>query len=217
VSEAYKAVYDLRIGIDHDEDVNKMEVWTNQIGSEKECKKGEVAKTIGKIIEKGHYQFLCEQKSRGHQFVTFRNSAVSNFYVGNSKAPLSNSIIRFALRARNEILWTPARKAQIFGLEKHDPYCKCSNHRVCNTLHILNNCNYHMVEMTRRHNMVQERLVEAIKKCRKLKNDDFRNNQTVNFDKFECLGDIDLREHNMLRPDLQFWIPLGDENKKKKI
>jgi hypothetical protein len=74
-----------------------------------------------------------------------------------------------------------------------------------------------MVEMTRRHNMVQERLVEAIKKCRKLKDVDFRNYHTVCLDKFECLGDIDLREYNMLRPDLQFWVPFGDENKKKKI
>jgi hypothetical protein len=65
--------------------------------------------------------------------------------------------------------------------------------------------------------MVQERLVEAIKKHRKLKDDDFRNNQTVSLDKFECLGDIDLREYSMLRPDLQFWVPVGDENNNKKI
>jgi hypothetical protein len=170
-----------------------MNLWTSQVGSEREWKKGEVAKTLRKIIEKRHYQTLCEQKSRGHQFATFRNSAVSNFYVGNSKAPFSNSIIRFAPRARNETLWTPTMKTSIFGFEKHDPYCKYANHKVCNTLHILNNCNYHMIEMTRRHNMVQERLVEALKKHMKLKDEDFRNNQTVSLDKFECLGDIDLR------------------------
>jgi hypothetical protein len=74
-----------------------------------------------------------------------------------------------------------------------------------------------MVEMTRRHNMVQEMLVEAIKRHGKLKNEDFRNNQTVSLEKFESLRDIDLREFSMLRPDLQYWIPVGDENKKKKI
>jgi hypothetical protein len=68
--------------------------------------KGEVANTIGKIIEKKHYKDLCEQKSRGQQFIAFRNSMPSNFYVENSKAPLSNSIITFALRAMNETLWT---------------------------------------------------------------------------------------------------------------
>jgi hypothetical protein len=74
-----------------------------------------------------------------------------------------------------------------------------------------------MVEMTRRHNMVQERLVEALKRHRKLKDEDFRNNQTVSLEKFECLKDVDLREFSMLRRDLQFWVPVGEENKKKKI
>jgi hypothetical protein len=87
----------------------------------------------------------------------------------------------------------PVRKASIFGFEKHDPYCKCSNHKVCIILHILNDCSYNMVEMTRRHSMVQERLVEAIRRHRKLKNEDFRNSQTTSLDKFESLSDIDLR------------------------
>jgi hypothetical protein len=141
----------------------------------------------------------------------------SNFYIGNSKAPLSNGIIRFALRTRNETLWMLARKALIFGNEKHNPYCKCSNHKVCITLHILNNCNYHMVDMTKRHNLVQEKLMEAVKKHRKLKNEDFRNNQTVGTEKFDLLIDIDLREFGSLKPDLQCWVPIGDEDKRKKV
>jgi hypothetical protein len=39
VSEAYKAAKDLRVGIDYDEDLNIIQVWTNQPCSEKDCKK----------------------------------------------------------------------------------------------------------------------------------------------------------------------------------
>jgi uncharacterized protein YdcH (DUF465 family) len=160
---------------------------------------------------------LLQQKSRGIQFDTFRNSQISNFYVGNGKAPLSNSFIRFALRARNDTLWTPAKKAALFGIEKHTPYCSCSNGRVRNLLHVLNNCNYHMTQMTERHNMVQDWIKEAVKKNRKLKEEDFRNNQTVVFDKFEKLKSFDVKQFGALEPNSQYWVKLGDEDKKKEI
>jgi hypothetical protein len=43
-----------------------------------------------------------------------RNSKVSNFFIGNSKAPNVDSLIRFILRARNDLLWAIARKNMIF-------------------------------------------------------------------------------------------------------
>jgi hypothetical protein len=39
VSEAYKASHDLSVAINYDEDTNKMNVWTSQVGSERKCKK----------------------------------------------------------------------------------------------------------------------------------------------------------------------------------
>jgi hypothetical protein len=47
---------------------------------------------------------------------TFKNSIYSNFYIGNCKAPTSDALIRFSLRARNDTLWTPVRKAIIWGI-----------------------------------------------------------------------------------------------------
>jgi hypothetical protein len=125
--------------------------------------------------------------------------------------------MRFALRARNDTLWTPAKKAALFGSQRHDPFCKCANGRVCNLLYILNNCNYRMVQMTERHNMVQNWIKEAVKKSRKLNEEDFRVNQTVTLDKFEKLRDIDTRRFGALRPDLQYWVKLGDEDKRRDI
>jgi hypothetical protein len=154
---------EMKIGMDYSEDGNTMQIWTEE-DSLTECKKGTMSKARETILEKRHFRNLCQQKARGVQFDTFRNSQISNFYVGNSKAPLSNSIMRFALRARNDTLWTPAKKAALFGNLKHDPYCKCSNGKVCNLLHVLNNCNYHMVQMTERHNIVQNWIQEAGKR-----------------------------------------------------
>jgi hypothetical protein len=65
--------------------------------------------------------------------------------------------------------------------------------------------------------MVQDWIKEAVKKNRKLKEEDFRNNQTVVFDKCEKLKNIDVKQFGALRPDLQYWVKLGDEYKKKEI
>jgi hypothetical protein len=51
VSEAYKAAYYLSVVINYnDDDNNKINIWTNKVGSEKQCKKGEVPKTIEKML-----------------------------------------------------------------------------------------------------------------------------------------------------------------------
>jgi hypothetical protein len=71
--------------------------------------------------------------------------------------------------------------------------------------------------MTERHNMVQDWIKEAVKKNRKLKDEDFRTNQTVNLEKFDKLKNIDIKQFGNIRPDLQYWVKLGDEDKKRDI
>jgi hypothetical protein len=73
--------------MDYNEDENMMRIWTDEKNSIEDCKKSTVAKIIGRIVERRYYKQLCEQKARGQQFDTFRSSPVSNFYIGNSKAP----------------------------------------------------------------------------------------------------------------------------------
>jgi hypothetical protein len=89
---------------------------------------------------------------------------VSNFFISKPKTPNADSLIIFTLRARNDTLWTSARKAMIFKNEGIDRKCTCGNRRFCDLLHILNNCAYNMKEITERHNMIQEVIVEAIRK-----------------------------------------------------
>jgi hypothetical protein len=70
-------------------------------------------KTVSVIFERRHFKNLCEQKGHGQSFQTFHNSKISNFYVGNCRTPVSDGLIRFSLRARNDMLWT-LRKKQLF-------------------------------------------------------------------------------------------------------
>jgi hypothetical protein len=91
---------------------------------------------------------------------------VSNFFISNTRAPNADSLIGFTLRARNDTLWTSARKAMVFKENGPDTSCSCGNRRFCDLLHILNNCASNLKKMIVRHNMIQEVLVEAIKKHR---------------------------------------------------
>ncbi|GMO20772.1 MAG: hypothetical protein Ta2E_11960 [Mycoplasmoidaceae bacterium] len=128
---------------------------------------------------------------------TFKNSAISNFYIGNCKAPTKDYLLRFSIRARNDTLWTPAKKAVING--STNPYCNCGNERYCNTLHMLNNCQFNMKGMTERHNKVQNRVVDAIEKHSKVTRQEIEVNKSIQ------INGIDLEELSRLRPDIQYW------------
>jgi hypothetical protein len=65
----------------------------------------------------------------------------------------------------------------IFKENGPDTSCSCGNRRFCDLLHILNNCAYNLKEMTVRHNMIQEVLVEAIKKHRKINTEEILTNK----------------------------------------
>jgi hypothetical protein len=74
-----------------------------------------------------------------------------------------------------------------------------------------------MVDMTRRNNVVQEKLMEAMKKYRKQRNEEFRNNQTVTIEKFDLLKNIELGKLRRLSSYLQFLVRIGGEDKQKRI
>jgi hypothetical protein len=217
ISELYYAACKARIGIKFDEDTEQMIIWKEEGEKEvKYCKKGETAQEVGKIFEARHYENLLKQKCRGRSFCTLGNSKVSNFFISNPKAPNADSLMRFTIRARNDTLWTPARKAMIFKNEGFDTRCSCGNHRFCDLLHILNNCPYNMKEMTQRHNMIQEVLVEAIRKHRKVQEDEILTNKTISNGRFtKDLGmpTINLSEDKQ-RPDIHFWADISQEEDK---
>jgi hypothetical protein len=94
-------------------------------------------------------------------------------------------LIRFPIRVRNDTLWTPARKATIFKKEGPSPSCMRVNKRLCDLLHILNNCAFNMKKMTVRYNMIQKILVNAVRKHRKLRADEIWANKEIDFGRFK--------------------------------
>jgi hypothetical protein len=117
------------------------------------------------------------------------------------------------MRARNDTLWTQARKAMMLKEDGPTRGCICGNKRFCHLFHILNNCIYNMKEMTVRHNMIQGVLVDVLKKNRKLGADDIWTNKEIYFGKFKKeVGEQTLGEEARQRPYIQFWVNASEEN-----
>jgi hypothetical protein len=94
----------------------------------------------------------------------------------------------------------------IFKSEEFDTRCTCGNRVFCDLLHILNNCAYNLKAMTVRHNMIQETLVEAIRKHRKITIEEIITNKGINCGRFRNeLGRPELEENDeKQRSDIQF-------------
>jgi hypothetical protein len=213
ISELYYAANKARIGINFDKSTSLIALWEEEDkNNTRYCKKEETAQEVGKIFEVRHYENILKQKCRSRTFCTLGNSKAPNFFISNPKAPNADSLIRFTLRARNDTLWTSARKAIIFK-EMDRILTACGNRRFCDLLHILNNCAYNLKEMTVRHNMIQEVLVEAIKKHRKISTKEILTNKGINYGKFQGeLGKPVLDENEeKQRPDIQFLADVSKE------
>jgi hypothetical protein len=189
-------------------------IWAREEKNDvKYCKKGEPAQEVRKIFEARHYKNILKQKCRGRTFCALGNSKVSTFFIRNPKAPNADSLIRFILRARNDTLWTPARKAMIFKDNGPGTSCSCVNRRFCDLLNILNNCAYNLKEMRVRHNMIQEVLVDAIKKHRKINAEEILTNKEIDFGKFKnelekpALTGDEIKQ----RPNIEFWANISKE------
>ncbi|GMO19738.1 MAG: hypothetical protein Ta2E_10790 [Mycoplasmoidaceae bacterium] len=195
MAESYKAANKIQIGIKYIEEENKIKIWDKD--TIKMCSLGETARKKSELLNLAHFNHLKQQKTRGQSICTFKNSPISNFYIGNCKAPTNDYLLRFSIRARNDTLWTPAKKAILNN--SINPYCNCGNGRYCNVLHILNNCNYYMKGMTERHDKIQNRLVEAIEKHKKIAKEEIKTNKTIS------INGMNLEEFSKLRPDIHYW------------
>lgn len=102
---------------------------------------------------------------------------------------MNNPLLRFIIRARNDTLWTPANGCVCI----HDGgglcHCGTGELRLGNLLHVLNNCNMHSYahEMTCRHDMVVQKVVEMID-CHRTVWDTIKSNETVEVEGFRPLS-----------------------------
>jgi hypothetical protein len=89
--------------------------------------------------------------------------------------------------------------------------------KILRLLHILNNRAYNLKDMTVMHNMMHEVLVEAIKKHRKVQENEILTNKTISYGKFtKDLGMPTLNSNEeKQRPDIHFWANISQEEEDK--
>ena len=102
----------------------------------------------------------------GHTFTTLRDNKVSNNLLATVR-PVNDKLLRFLIMARNNQLLTPELKA----VQSDDPmkgHCPvCNSHQIeakGSLMHILNSCPSSKNIFKWRHNLVEETLVQEIKK-----------------------------------------------------
>jgi hypothetical protein len=165
----------------------------------------ELSKHLMKKCKQIHQEELVKLSSC-FQMKTCKESTASNFMLGNCKAPVSDFILKFLIRARANTLWTPAVKAARRQSFQGSTYCRCTNGRKCNLLHILNNCGFNFKLMTERHNLVIQKLCEGI--------DSRKNRINVIHENKELVVDEYLQNggtfKSKIRSDAWFWTQ--DEN-----
>jgi hypothetical protein len=116
-------------------------------------------------------------------------------------------------RARSDTLWTPLRKAMIFKEEGPSTGSTCETKRFCHLLHFLNNCTYNMKEMTVRYNMIQEVLLNDVRKHSRLVADEIWTNNEINIGKFtKEIREPSFGEEAKQRQNIQFSVNTSEEN-----
>lgn len=204
VNEAYNVLCKLRLGMKYVPSDNKILIWDEMITME--CGKGQVAKVISEILCRRHFKAVESQRCRGETICTFKNSIVSDSFISNNRGNYKDYIIRFILKARFGTLWNPALQSIMMKERNGSEYCQCHKGGYCNTAHILNACSYNTQGIIDTHDMVCNRLKEAIRIHRKIPNEEiFVNKAVIVNQKYEDLRYMNIDAIRRMKPDIQFW------------
>jgi hypothetical protein len=219
-NNAYLAAMRLDVKLNHYEDAGKgLFVLEDKHGVEELVEvrdKSRFLNTIGCWLKARYFKELVSQKSRGASFGLLKESPVSNFFLGNCKAPMSDYWVRFVLKGRNDTLWTPLKRAQCYKEEYENRFCKCStsDKKVVESLaHILNSCLvFRGTLMTRRHDLLVDRVFDAVHSRFGHARENCWFNQNLNTLERECNDDMRYFKRtgwkdsiSSLRPDMMFW------------
>jgi hypothetical protein len=184
IFRAYKASKKLKVGVQYIEEERKIQIVdfrdriisspsedTSEDETENEIdevepnkylsKPKQTASSLMRLLQVRHRKKLQSLALRGHSFRSLQQSRYSNFFIGHCKAPTSDAIVKFAMRARTNSL--PTKAILLKAGKTHNGNCAMCGH--LETLnHILNGCRHRLQKMTDRHNMICNILVEAVLK-----------------------------------------------------
>jgi hypothetical protein len=143
---AYAASRKLRIGFHYNKEESIIEITdcdkkTRTIEEKEEDDDEEIiapnkylsgAKKVGhnlmQILQARHKKKLNILALRGHTFPSLEKSPCSNFFIGNCKAPTSDSIVKFAIRARTKSLPTKTNLKRA-GKVNNDSWTVCNSNQ----------------------------------------------------------------------------------------
>ena len=109
---------------------------------------------------------LTARPATGHSFRNIKDAAYANSFIGNYKCTLNDNIVRWIVRARTNMLingnMVSRNNINLHGASPCSPYCGTSTHDTIN--HRLNSCDSNKHEKKIRHNMVQNVILNELKK-----------------------------------------------------
>jgi hypothetical protein len=212
IYEAFKACKYLNIGVSYAANGSDLQIFPNEdflkpeedrepIFSGKDSSVKAISKYISEHKRDDYFKLMQQNKYRSVVQQTLIDQPISNFINANCKAPFSHALFRFTVKARNQCLMTNFMRKLIF----HDGngVCGlCPKDRQDTVYHILNECDGMAGDYTTRHNLIVNRLVEAIKLNYRIIGE-VNENTTVKITSTE--GKNDKPFHSQIRPDIWYW------------
>ena len=196
-ARSVKALIKLNIGMKINFNNYNIKIWDNETTEKEKIPVDELStlKTMNQFMKQRHGNKLRNKLFKGHTFNTLQNSPLSNFFIGNYKAPTADTITRFALLARTNNFPTGELLAKN-GIG--DGIChKCNQNYNDSLMHRLNGCIAMRNKYTLRHNAIIKEIMREIKP---------NNNIVFNLDRPINKRNIRLEGNSRnLKPDLWFF------------
>ena len=151
-------------------------------------------------IRSKYREELIENKGTGHSFIDMKDAAYANKFIGDYTHPLNDNIASWIIKARCNMLLTGARALKMRIPAEAAPRCPyCGSIGDDTIAHRINGCIQSRRNQTRRHNNIQNIVLEYLKK-RVSGNFRYKTNSTVNLE-----GKHIKEELGTLKPDIVVW------------
>jgi hypothetical protein len=103
-----------------------------------------LSKKLMEVIKDNEGDELRNMKICGNTMKTLREIRHSNFMLNYCRAPISNRLMCFLLKARTGLIMTPERKYLIGFGDEATRRCRCDKGGICNLAHILNGYSFYL-------------------------------------------------------------------------
>ena len=189
--------------------VNDLQLYNLNVDETKIVNVKSFLPTMNKLLEGRYCAALSSKEFRCHSFISLKNSKLSNFFIGNYKAPTSDTLVKFAFQARTNSLLT-----EEVGFKrnlKNDDKCRaCGGHTTGSLMHHLNKCNAAMPRITARHNEIARVIADGIRDMWKFNTPPMNENSHVFINNDSLLPE---RSRNF-KPDIWFYRTNARTSKK---